>query len=175
LILAATGRVWDAPRVPDHVVLHRDPVLCVAEWRNVFFEIWLGAGSDVSHQRTLWQLHREAIARARPTKVALLVRVRLEGAASVPDEMRREAAARHREIDPDTLAMAIVLDDKGFGASVVRSLISSIMFVSGGRAPSKVCRSMDEAFEYLAPRIGGDASANARQLRAVYQAVIGER
>jgi hypothetical protein len=75
--------------------------------------------------------------------------------APIPSGDVREASGRlMRELTPHLLAGATVIEGGGFWASAVRSFLTAVYFVAKQPCPTKAFARIDEAAQWLGPRVG---------------------
>ena len=99
--------------------------------------------------------HREHLAligQGNPSTCVLTV---AQYNSPIPNAEVREASGRlMRELTPHLLAGATVIEGGGFWASAVRSFLTAVYFVAKQPCPTKAFARIDEAAQWLGPRVG---------------------
>jgi hypothetical protein len=131
---------------------YRDNILCVAAWRDIFFEIWFAAGTG-RHFRTL-RHHLMSFAHSQPDqKVAVFSVVQLPSLTNVDSEIREEAMTRAKEIKPHNKASVLVIESKGFVASLIRGIVTGMAHLDRAGGPSKIFDTVGSAAAWIAPQM----------------------
>ncbi len=115
---------------------------------DLFIQRWTDRGT-AEHLRRLIELHVGYLARRAPDKTLQIVHVATDNIA-VPDPSIREIIAEHtRAIDAHCQATAVVLATQGFGASIVRGLLSLATAVRRSSYPHRVFSAIPDAVPWL--------------------------
>ena len=155
-------------------IFHRDDVLCIGAWRDVMLELWSGEGT-IEHFRIVRASSRRIVERTPSRRVCFVSSVQVEAFRPVPQDVRNEMVARDREIGPHLVAAALVVSNKGFVASIVRSMLAGLQMTSTGRGPSRVFDDEITALAWLAPYVSsiGARACTPGDLRSAIAAARG--
>jgi hypothetical protein len=128
----------------------RTAALTVGTFRNVYIMRIHGC-IEMEDLLASHQVHLDLIASgARSTGVLAIAKANVP----IPDAEVRDASSRlMRELSPYLLAGATVIDGGGFWASAVRSFLTAVYFVAKQPCPTKAFGSVEEACEWLGPRV----------------------
>jgi hypothetical protein len=154
------------------IVHFRDDILALASWSNVFFEIWMQAGT-VRHFRTL-RHHLLSFSKKYPQPGACTFSVvQLPSLTKVETGIREEAVLRAKEFRPYNKASVLVLESKGFAGSLIRGIVTSLSLIERSAAPSKTFESIAPASEWLARYVDSfdTRPVTGATLRDVYEEV----
>lgn len=142
----------EAPRVL--LVL---PNMVLASWRGLFIEDFRRPVT-AREVRAKYDAQQRFMQQAR-AKTPILSVIR-DGAVGMMDSETRGAVAElSHSVDALSKAVALVLLVRGFGGSVVRSIIASAMLVRRVNYPAKVHDTVASACTWLAPQVGDEATA----------------
>jgi hypothetical protein len=99
--------------------------------------------------------HREHLALIASGKPSTCVLTIAQYNSPIPNAEVREASGRlMRELTPHLLAGATVIEGGGFWASAVRSFLTAVYFVARQPCPTKAFARVEEASQWLGPRVG---------------------
>ena len=163
-----------APRIqtpPGLLLLEREPgVFWYGAWRRVNIAVWQRPASADAVTR---------IDRTIPTRVKTVpgrhstVHIGLANAGAPTAEARTafaETAKRWRHIIG---CVSVVIEDRGFVASAVRSAVTGIHLLAGAEFPMRAHRSIDEAAVWVVEtheRTAGERLSPAELLQALQAA-----
>lgn len=146
-------------------ILVERPSLMVGAHEDLLMCGWRGVGS-LEDMKALNSAH-EALAAKQPSgKVVEFSITTTAMVRPVSEDIRREINRRVTDLAPTYLAGAMVILGDGFGASVLRSVLSGALLLRRSSFPYKSFSSIDEATQWLAPTI----RRSAGQLAAVVHA-----
>jgi hypothetical protein len=104
------------------------------------------------------------LARRSKEKFAYLAIVESRAGINMPTEVRETLTAMLREYQQSIAASAIVFEEAGFRASIVRSVVSAISIATRLDFPSTVESQVVNAAYWLAEHVEKDARINAVEL-----------
>jgi len=131
-------------------IVHEDPVLQVATWRDVVIQRWTRSGT-IENVRKLRRIQDDIFNAKSKSKLYLLVWLQLSQLTSLDDETRSALNDNRDAIGPYLDGSVVILEGSGFVSSIVRGLISSQRMLKRSPYPSAVKSSVREAAEFLAP------------------------
>ncbi|HEV8323373.1 MAG TPA: hypothetical protein VG389_17285 [Myxococcota bacterium] len=146
-------------------VHHRDPVLLVASWHNVFFGYWCG-GATVQALRIL-EGHERALHARLGERLAVYTIV--EPSAMRFDEAARVEATRvAREMGPKVAGHAQVIDGTGLIAAAARAIVTGVNLLARQPHPARVFSKDGDAARWLVQFVqSAQPAATAALLAAV--------
>lgn len=146
------------------------PGAAMGTWRNVFIQMWRRPGSLNESRRA--RVHFDRLKAAYGARVATLVVVESDAIASLPPDVRAEAEAQSR--DYESLGVAIAIEDSGFKAAAMRTIIAGIHLVTRMRSPRRVFSSGAAAADWLVREILAGSEHDASELRAMLERMRAE-
>ncbi len=150
---------------PEITVFVNDACVCNAGFRDIYIEIWRKPGS-VTQLRTTTK-HQLAFAKSRPGgKIASLSIVLHGSVGGIDNEMRKAIFEGQQQVRPFLRAGALVMPTSGFTASIVRGVVAGLALISRATHPTRVCQSMNDATDWIAPH-GGPGLSGAQIRHAV--------
>jgi hypothetical protein len=126
---------------------YADTTFCIAFWQNVVI-VDVGADIDVQHMKTLESSYR-ALLRSYPAGIAVLAILRAETPVA-SSGARNEAARFTKELGELLLKVAMVIEDRGILAQMLRSVIRGIN-VLVRQTRLVLFDSVEEALRTIAP------------------------
>ena len=136
----------DAPRIALQT-----PAMTIGIFANVYF---MRVHGEIT-MPDLLAAHREHLALIASGKTSTCVFTIAQANAPIPSADVREASGRlMRELTPHLLAGATVIEGGGFWASAVRSFLTAVYFVAKQPCPTKAFARVEEAAQWLGPRVG---------------------
>ncbi len=155
-------------RTEPATIVHRDPTLQIATWRDLVVQRWSESGGAES-LRTAQRVQRDVVATRKNRKLYLLAWLQLAHVSAPDDETRKALAESRREIGPHLAASAVILEGSGFGASIIRGMISSQRLFQRSAYPTVVKATVAEAAGFLAHlmTVGSGQVTTASQIEDV--------
>ena len=138
-------------------ILVRRPALVIGSHENLFLCGWRGVGS-LEDMQTLNRVHLEVAAKRPGGKVAEFSITSTAMVAPVSADIRREINRRATELAPTYVAGAMVILGDGFGASILRSVLSGALLLRRSTFPYRSFSSLDDASTWLAPFVRMDVA-----------------
>jgi len=155
----------------DFEMLGMDDQHCLAAWRGLVVQCWNETRAAAVEDNT---------ARARARRVAdrgpIACFVILEPDAPPPDAPARKALERLADVLFDRCACcAYVYQGTGFRAAAVRGVMLALSMVKRSAVPTKICSSVTEALDFMAPLLTDEARFGSPAERARVVASIQAR
>jgi hypothetical protein len=157
------------------VILHQGRTLQIARWRDLFIQRWT-ATSGIVDIRILEGFQREFMAARKTAKFHMLTILEIEN-VQAPDDEVRQALNENRDLIHDRLASSVVvLDSKGFAASILRGMMSAQRLFRRSPYPSAILGNCVEASTFLATAMRDSAGTamSASVVHGVITGMIGE-
>lgn len=129
--------------------VHRDETLCITTWCNVVI-MDVGGAMDAVRMRTMLDAYRTLIA-SYPKGVVALTLLRPHTPLGSP-ESRKESARITHELGDAVKCSAIVIEDSGVVAQMMRTVTRAIAVLSRNTRWT-IAKDLDEAVQTLAPYI----------------------
>jgi hypothetical protein len=135
------------PMISPAEILALDSRRCFALWRGLLVQCWYETRIEavMEHTAIVKRLFQQD-----PKLFASMIVV-------APDSPLPEAPAR-RELDAlarliwsRCVCHAYVYQGTGFGAAAIRAIMLAITTASAGKVPTKVCATIPEALDFMAP------------------------
>ena len=144
--LRATLRVGVGMRGEPRV-LHRDDAVLLAAYRDLFIQRWSGQGT-AAQVRHMVETHRRFVVEHGAKRTIALSHV-VTASTRPPDDAARAAMNEHTRIMKDVRAVATVIEADGFGAAMIRSIVSGLVLLSRGDAEHQVFSAPQEGLAFL--------------------------
>jgi len=151
---------------PD--ILVRRPSLVIGSHEDLFLCGWRGVGS-LEDMQTLNNTHQEVAAKRPGGKVAEFSITSTAMVAPVSADIRREINRRATELAPTYIAGAMVILGDGFGASILRSVLSGALLLRRSTFPYRSFSSLHDASAWLAPLVRMDVTKLASVTHAFHR------
>jgi hypothetical protein len=159
-------------RERDELVLFfADEGARMARWRNVAVFVWLDR-MTVPRLQGAHRLIDDLLRQGPPIGALTLVpQLRLVN-LTIDDEARRIHTELYQKVRSRVVANAISVENTGFVAAFVRSVVSTTLVFTRGAVPTQVFRDRAEAVSWLAPFVGPEPDAARTELLARLQQLI---
>lgn len=149
----------------EFVTIFRDPGARMARWRNVAIFVWLDR-MTVPRLRGADALIDDLLRQGPPLGALTLVpRLRLVNLA-IDDEARRMHTELYQKVKSRVVANAISVENTGFVAAFVRSVVSTTLVFTRGAVPTQIFGERAQAVSWLAPLVSSEPDATRRELLA---------
>jgi hypothetical protein len=142
-------------RTEPATIVHQDPVLQVATWRDLVVQRWTATGG-ADNIRTLQKVQRDIVAGRKNRKLYLLAWIQLSEVGSPDEETRKGFNELREQLSASLGGSVVILEGTGFGASIIRGIISSQRMFKRSAYPSVVKANVREAATFLAPIMSAD-------------------
>ncbi len=143
--MPARGRV--DPMSGEATIVHCDDALCIMTWRDFFLYAWTGRG-NAGHAQSLLDCHRRYLKDNKSKTTVAMAHIK-GPAMIIPDEATRETLREHVRVARDVRAFATVIDGDGFGAAMIRGLVSSLSLLSRRELVREVHRTPRDGLAFL--------------------------
>lgn len=144
-------------------VLHRDDVLLLVSYRDLFVQCWTGAGT-AEHVRKMIDVHRRFVDEHGRQATIALSHITSRG-ISPPDEATRALLPEHSRVVRGVRASATVIEADGFGAAMIRSIVSGLMLLGERETAHQVFSTPRAGLQFLSKH--RDPAAGAMPLDEV--------
>lgn len=131
-------------------VVYHDDVLLLASFRDIFIQCWNGPGT-AAHMRRMIDAHRAFASDHGPQASVALSHVTVHGVKR-PDDETRALMAEHSRAVRGLRASATIIDAHGFGAALVRGIVSGLLLLSERDTAHDVFATPREGFAFLLGR-----------------------
>lgn len=128
-------------------VLHRDDVLLLASYRDLFVQCWTGPGT-AEHVRRMIDAHRRFVDDHGRHATVSMSHVTSRG-ITPPDEATRTLMNEHSRVVRGIRASATVIEAAGFGAAMIRGIVSGLMLLSDRDTVHEVFSTPRAGFQFL--------------------------
>ena len=153
------------------VMFFADDGARMARWRNVAVFVWLDR-MTVPRLQGAHRLIDDLLQQKPPIGALTLVpQLRLVN-LSIDDETRRLHTELYQKVRSRVVANAISVENTGFVAAFVRSVVSTTLVFTRGAVPTQVFRDRAQAVSWLAPFVAPEPDAARTELLARLQQLI---
>jgi hypothetical protein len=168
---AAGPPLASTARIERLEVLDADGRDLVGLWRNVLV-IALRTQPTAARLRRLDEIQRAVAARFPGGFVALAILPNLR-AFPFDDDLREEAVRLTSSTPPELLAVAEIIEGKGFIAASIRSIATGMVFIARPKWAMRVFPGVEPAAAWLARWVDkGDTSVTRRLVEAVKHTLV---
>jgi hypothetical protein len=140
-----------------------DEKYSAATVEDVFLEYWGGLAGAKDFQKQ-WDLQREFAGELRGKRFVLMSYIGMTSFTPPPADARDVLNRSRKDLAGHVAGAAVVMASRGFLAATLRAILAGLNRLQGGKSPSEVFASLEEACRWLAER---PTQLDARSLEAL--------
>ncbi len=148
-------------------------VICLASYRDVFFELWSKQGT-AEHAQALYDAHTSFVRAHAGKKTSCMSIVRIDELRNIDRRIIEISEKRSQTVAHDIAGWVTVVPPDGFSAVMVRSILAGLSLFRRPPHASKICSDLDEACTFILPHLARTAPGptSARELRRALDAAM---
>jgi len=156
----------------DVRVFYRDDIVLLASWRDLFIQRWMGEGTP-DHVARMFDSHRRFV-QGHPARATVALSHVSTPAIKPPDERSRKLMRDYVAGMKDIRAVATVIDASGFGAAMVRGIVSGLVLLTQRDIVHAVHSTLRDGLTFLVRyRAPGASPVTVDELEGIYASICG--